>query len=153
MCGSLVQLRCGSGHATCGGTNCNLQLLAATARWKAALDSLSMMCKVGGMPAVARRWKMSAYAGMRWESCFEAKGRTRIAFEALWRPTIMYWFPLRARGWKRPVSSVNRCVSGNSWISTVGCNVMIAVGFAWWTSNGGVWLDRMCCRGWGICPR
>ena len=84
---------------------------------------------------------------MRCASCLEAKGRTRMAL-LLCNATMMYWLPLRARGWKRPVSSVKMCDRGSSWSSTV----LAARAGPWAVSPAGGegdrgLVDRMCWRG------
>jgi len=62
----------------------------------------------------------------------------------------MYWFPLRDRGVKRPVSSVKMRLLGTMHMSMellVGMVVGIAVGDV----VVGL-VDRMCCRGCAMCP-
>ena len=60
----------------------------------------------------------------------------------------MYWLPLRARGVKRPVSSVNIWLIGMTWMAMAGC---------WsrgWVMVGWVgFVEHMCCLGCAKCPR
>lgn len=135
-------------RCTCGGTSWKVHPFDVIAFWKAMLASLSRICIIGLRLALAKRVWMSWYAAMRCASCLFGKGRTRMAFVSAWRAIMMYWFPLRARGWKRPVSSVNILFSG-----------MEKMSMAWGGGRCRVcrWaavrvVDRMCCCGWAIWP-
>ena len=75
----------------------------------------------------------------------------RMALDLLCQATMMYWLPLRARGVKRPVSSVNIWLMGMVRISSVGVVADVLVGVVVGVIVFRV--DRMCWRGCAMCPR
>jgi hypothetical protein len=50
---------------------------------------------------------------MRWRSCRDWKGSTRMALESQWYASMMYWLPLRDRTGKHPISSVKSLLMGS----------------------------------------
>ena len=104
---------------------------------------------VGAACQLMRRLNIVLYAIMQWASFFDWKGCTKMALVSLWRATMMYWLPLRARAVKRPVSSVKIWLMGAIWVPMeCGCPVASAGATLGATSC----MERMCCLGCAMWP-